>query len=89
MEKFIDRSIEEVQKQVGPNERVVCGLSGGVDSAVAAAARRRALGRGWFVFVDNGLLRAGERQAVSSAFSALRGRAPRRRCLSALGGSKA
>ena len=70
MGKFIDRSIEEIRRRVGPSDRVVCGLSGGVDSAVAAALLARALGpRVVCVFVDNGLLRLGERVAVSEAFA--------------------
>jgi GMP synthase (glutamine-hydrolysing) len=71
MDAFIDRSVEEIRQRVGPGERVVCGLSGGVDSAVAAALLARALGqRVVCVFVDNGLLRGGERQAVVEAFGA-------------------
>jgi GMP synthase (glutamine-hydrolysing) len=74
MEAFIGRSVEEVRKRVGPTERVVCGLSGGVDSAVAAALLARALGpRVVCVFVDNGLLRAGERDDVAEAFGARTG----------------
>jgi GMP synthase (glutamine-hydrolysing) len=69
MGKFIDRSIAEIQHRVGATDRVVCGLSGGVDSAVAAALLARALGpRVVCVFVDNGLLRAGERASVVEAF---------------------
>src|SRR4051794_20127370 len=71
MGAFIERSLEQVSRRVGPADRVVCGLSGGVDSAVAAALLARALGpRVVCVFVDNGLLRGGERIAVSEAFGA-------------------
>jgi len=69
MGAFIDRSLDKIAKQVGPSARVVCGLSGGVDSAVCAALLARALGpRVVCVFVDTGLLRAGERRAVAEAF---------------------
>ncbi len=69
MEAFVDRAVADIHRQVGPNDRVVCGLSGGVDSAVCAALLARALGsRVVCVFVDNGLLRAGERAAVVDAF---------------------
>ena len=69
MDAFIDRAVETISQQVGPDERVVCGLSGGVDSAVCAALLARALGdRVACVFVDNGLLRGGERAAVVDAF---------------------
>ena len=69
MEAFIERSLEQVASKVGPADRVVCGLSGGVDSAVCAALLARALGpRVVCVFVDTGLLRAGERVAVAESF---------------------
>ncbi len=69
MDAFIDRAVDSIAAQVGPDERVVCGLSGGVDSAVCAALLARALGsRVVCVFVDNGLLRGGERAAVADAF---------------------
>jgi GMP synthase (glutamine-hydrolysing) len=69
MDAFLDRAVETMSKQVGPNGRVVCGLSGGVDSAVCAALLAKALGsRVVCVFVDNGLLRSGERAAVAEAF---------------------
>jgi GMP synthase (glutamine-hydrolysing) len=69
MGAFIERSVEEIRGKVGATDRVVCGLSGGVDSAVAAALLARALGtRVVCVFVDHGLLRAGERAAVVEAF---------------------
>ncbi len=69
MDAFIDRAVADIERQVGPTGRVVCGLSGGVDSAVCAALLTRALGqRVVCIFVDNGLLRSGERDAVSEAF---------------------
>ncbi len=71
MEAFIERSLVEINRRVGPADRVVCGLSGGVDSAVCAALLARALGpRVVCVFVDTGLLRLGERESVVEAFSA-------------------
>jgi len=69
MGAFIEHAVADIQAKVGPDERVVCGLSGGVDSAVAAALLARALGpRVVCVFVDNGLLRAGEHEAVVATF---------------------
>ncbi len=71
MDAFVDRAVGAIRAQVGPTDRVVCGLSGGVDSAVCAALLAKALGpRVVCVFVDNGLLRAGERAAVAEAFGA-------------------
>ena len=71
MEAFIERSLSEVQRRVASDERVVCGLSGGVDSAVCAALLARAIGpRVVCVFVDTGLLRKHERAAVIEAFGA-------------------
>ena len=64
----IDRAVEDVRAQVG-GARVLCGLSGGVDSAVAAALVHAAVGdQLTCVFVDHGLLRAGEAEQVEQAF---------------------
>ncbi len=66
---FLDRSVQEIQARVGPDERVICGLSGGVDSSVVAAMLHRALGeRLTCVFVDNGLCRQGEAEQVRDIF---------------------
>jgi GMP synthase (glutamine-hydrolysing) len=65
--------IEQVRNQVGGGH-AICGLSGGVDSAVAAALVQRAIGdRLTCVFVDHGLLRAGERAQVQRDFVAATG----------------
>ncbi|MCB9522270.1 MAG: glutamine-hydrolyzing GMP synthase [Myxococcales bacterium] len=65
---FVDEAVERIRAQVG-DARVVCGLSGGVDSAVAAALIHKAIGdRMTCVFVDNGLLRAGEAEQVVEVF---------------------
>jgi len=65
-----DSLIEQVREQIGDG-RAICGLSGGVDSAVAAALVQRAIGdRLTCVFVDHGLLRAGERAQVERDFVA-------------------
>jgi GMP synthase (glutamine-hydrolysing) len=64
----IERSVEAIQAQVG-DATVLCGLSGGVDSAVAAALVHRAIGDQLVcVFVDHGLLRHGEAEQVCKAF---------------------
>ena len=65
---FIEDSVTRIRAQVG-NEHVICGLSGGVDSSVAAALVHRAIGdQLTCIFVDHGLLRAGERDSVERTF---------------------
>lgn len=69
MASFIDEAVAAIRAQVGDDGRVVCGLSGGVDSSVAAALIHRAIGdRLTCIFVDNGLLRLGERENVAAVF---------------------
>ncbi len=66
--KVIEETVEGIRERVG-SERVICGLSGGVDSAVAALLVHKAIGdRLTCVFVDTGLLRAGEREQVIDTF---------------------
>ncbi|BBZ06590.1 GMP synthase [glutamine-hydrolyzing] [Mycolicibacterium doricum] len=68
-----DALVEQVREQVGDG-RAICGLSGGVDSAVAAALVQRTIGdRLTCVFVDHGLLRSGERAQVQRDFVAATG----------------
>jgi GMP synthase (glutamine-hydrolysing) len=68
MEHFIETAVKKIRAQVGSG-RVLCALSGGVDSAVAATLVHRAIKERLIcVFVDNGLLRKGEAEHVSSLF---------------------
>jgi GMP synthase (glutamine-hydrolysing) len=70
---IVDEQVAAVRARVGDG-RAICGLSGGVDSAVAAALVQRAIGdRLTCVFVDHGLLRAGERAQVERDFVAATG----------------
>jgi GMP synthase (glutamine-hydrolysing) len=65
---FIEETVAAIRAQVG-DARVICGLSGGVDSSVAAALVHRAIGdQLTCIFVDNGLLRAGEAEDVVATF---------------------
>jgi len=67
---FVDGEIEKIRARVG-SARVICGLSGGVDSSVAAALVHRAIGHQLTcVFVDTGLLRLHERQQVEQTMHA-------------------
>ncbi len=68
MRSYIDRAVEEIRAQVG-GERVLLGLSGGVDSSVAAALIHKAIGdQLTCIFVNNGLLRAREDELVQQVF---------------------
>ncbi|GAB3557427.1 glutamine-hydrolyzing GMP synthase [Spelaeicoccus albus] len=69
----IDAQVEAIREKAGTG-KVICGLSGGVDSAVAAALVQRAIGdRLTCVFVDHGLLRAGEAEQVENDYVAATG----------------
>src|SRR3954451_16362728 len=66
---FVETEVERIREMVGPSRRVICGLSGGVDSSVAAVLVHRAVGsRLTCIFVDHGLLRLHEREQVESTF---------------------
>ena len=68
MASFIDVAVEAIRRQVG-HDRVLCALSGGVDSSVVAVLIHRAIGdQLTCLFVDNGLLRKGEAESVVATF---------------------
>ncbi len=68
VENIVDDLVINVKNQIGENQ-VICGLSGGVDSAVAAALVQRAVGEQLTcIFIDHGLLRKGERAQVEQDF---------------------
>ena len=69
MSRFVEEAVAKIQEQVGETGHVLCGLSGGVDSSVAAMLVEKAIGpRLHCVFVDNGLLRKNEREEVEKMF---------------------
>jgi GMP synthase (glutamine-hydrolysing) len=68
MRSYLDQAVEQIRAQVG-NERVILGLSGGVDSSVAAALLHKAIGsRLTCIFVNNGVLRGREAAVVREVF---------------------
>ena len=73
MVNIVEEQVEQIREQIG-DRRAVCGLSGGVDSAVAAALVQRAIGdQLTCVFVDHGLLRKGEAEQVERDYVAATG----------------
>ena len=69
MAAYREQAVAAIREQVGPEGRVICGLSGGVDSSVAAILIHEAIGeRLTCVFVDHGLLRKGEADEVVNLF---------------------
>ena len=72
-DSIIDTQVQKIREQVG-DAQVICGLSGGVDSSVAAALVHKAIGdQLTCIFVDHGLLRAGEREQVETDYAASTG----------------
>ena len=68
MKSFVTQTVTEIRQQVG-SEKVLLGLSGGVDSSVAAVLLHKAIGKQLTcVFVDNGVLREGEAPRVIEMF---------------------
>lgn len=69
MRSYVETAVEQIKQQVG-TDRVICALSGGVDSSVAAMLTHRAIGdQLTCLFVDNGVLRAGECDQVQKTFA--------------------
>jgi len=69
MQSFIRDSIQNLKKTIGRNDKVIMGLSGGVDSAVAAVLVHRAIGRNLrSIFIDNGVMRKDEEQQIKQVF---------------------
>lgn len=71
LENWIERKVEDIKNKIGPENRVILGLSGGVDSSVAAVLLHKAIGdRLHSIFVNNGVLRKNEEIEVQEAFRA-------------------
>ncbi|KAF5433607.1 GMP synthase (glutamine-hydrolyzing) [Candidatus Methanophagaceae archaeon] len=69
IESFINDKIKDIKRVVGDDGRVICGLSGGIDSSTTALLVNKAIGdRLTCIFVDNGLLREGEKETVINTF---------------------
>ncbi|MFX1322946.1 MAG: glutamine-hydrolyzing GMP synthase [Promethearchaeota archaeon] len=69
LENWIEQAIDDIRNQVGPDKRVILGLSGGVDSSVTAVLMHRAIGdRLHSIFVNNGVLRKNEEKEVQKTF---------------------
>uniref|UniRef100_UPI001CB9A6EF GMP synthase [glutamine-hydrolyzing]-like n=1 Tax=Erigeron canadensis TaxID=72917 RepID=UPI001CB9A6EF len=69
VETLMEDEIEVIKSMVGPDDHVICALSGGVDSTVAATIVHKAIGdRLHCIFVDNGLLRYKEQERVTGTF---------------------
>ncbi len=72
MHSFIQRTVEEIRRQVGPEEKVICALSGGIDSTVTAILVHKAIGERLVpIFVNNGVLRKNEPESVIALMSSL------------------
>jgi len=70
MASFVEEAVAKIRSQVGDTGTVICGLSGGVDSSVAALLVEKAIGKRLHcIFVDNGLLRLNEREQVNQMFA--------------------
>jgi GMP synthase (glutamine-hydrolysing) len=66
---MVEDALDELRTRIGPTEKVICALSGGIDSATTAELLRRVIGdRLYCVFVDHGLLRKGEREKIQKIF---------------------
>ena len=71
MSSFVERTTADLRERIG-NDRVICGVSGGVDSTITAVLLHKAIGRQLScLFVDNGLLRRGEVEEVMELFQEL------------------